>query len=52
MTYWRIKEPTELPLAFFLHLLGPEGNIVAQYDGLAACPIPGRPVICCCSYTR
>lgn len=38
LTYWRIKEPTELPLAFFLHLLDPEGNIVAQYDGLAALP--------------
>ena len=35
-TYWRVMRPSDRSLAFFLHLLGRDGGIVAQHDGLSA----------------
>lgn len=32
LTYWRVLRPPP-EMAVFLHLLGPNGNVIAQYDG-------------------
>ena len=34
MTYWQVKEPPEVDLKIFLHLIDEQGQVVAQYDGL------------------
>ena len=33
MTFWQIKQRLDLPLSIFVHLLAPDGSIVAQQDG-------------------
>ena len=35
-TYWRITQPSDRPLSFFVHLLDRGGGIIAQHDGLSA----------------
>ncbi|MGD1993761.1 MAG: glycosyltransferase family 39 protein [Anaerolineae bacterium] len=32
-TYWRIETPLSPPLAVFVHLLGPDGRPITQWDG-------------------
>lgn len=34
LSYWRVNEPVDAPLAIFAHLLAPDGSILAQFDGL------------------
>ncbi|UCG23148.1 MAG: glycosyltransferase family 39 protein [Chloroflexota bacterium] len=34
-SYWRIVQPSDRPLAFFLHMLDRDGGIVAQHDGVS-----------------
>jgi hypothetical protein len=34
LTYWRVLDGAEWPIAIFVHLLDSDGNIRAQYDGL------------------
>lgn len=34
LSIWQIHEAVDHPLAFFTHLLAPDGSIVAQFDGL------------------
>jgi hypothetical protein len=33
ITYWRVEAPLSPPLAVFVHLLGPDGQPVTQWDG-------------------
>ena len=33
VTYWQMEEPISPPLAAFVHLLGPDGQAVTQWDG-------------------
>jgi 4-amino-4-deoxy-L-arabinose transferase-like glycosyltransferase len=34
LTYWRMVEATGLDLSIYVHLIGPEGELAAQHDGL------------------
>jgi hypothetical protein len=36
LTFWRVKQPFEPPLALFVHLLDAEGQVRSQHDGLSA----------------
>jgi hypothetical protein len=43
ITYWRAGEAIVTPLQMFVHVLGPDGSIVAQVDRLDASPDGWRP---------
>ncbi|MCB9422821.1 MAG: hypothetical protein H6667_23680 [Ardenticatenaceae bacterium] len=34
LSYWRVNELVDAPLATFVHLLAPDGSVLAQVDGL------------------
>ena len=34
ITYWHVTDPVTTPLKLFVHVLGPDGSIVAQEDRL------------------
>jgi hypothetical protein len=36
LTFWRANQRSPGPLAFFVHLLAPDGSILGQHDGLDA----------------
>ena len=40
MTAWRVTAPPDGPRAIFVHLLTPDGQIAAQWDGLDV-PVEG-----------
>lgn len=43
ITYWRAGDQINLPLQMFVHVLGPDGLIVAQQDRLDATPVGWHP---------
>ena len=42
ITYWRAGDQIVTPLQMFVHVLGPDGSIVAQHDRLDASPFGWR----------
>ena len=42
LTYWRAGDQISTPLQMFVHVLGPEGSIIAQQDQLDAPPAGWR----------
>jgi len=43
VTYWRAGDSVVTPLQLFVHVLGPDGSIVAQQDRLDASTFGWRP---------
>jgi len=39
LTFWRVEQPFEPPLALFVHLLDSAGQVRGQHDGLSADPV-------------
>jgi hypothetical protein len=39
LTYWQVQTPTQAPLTMFAHLLGSNGDLLAQYDGIGVSPV-------------
>jgi 4-amino-4-deoxy-L-arabinose transferase-like glycosyltransferase len=43
LTFWRVEQSFELPLAFFVHMLDSAGQIRGQQDGLSVDPVGMEP---------
>jgi hypothetical protein len=43
LTFWRVKQPFEPPLALFVHLLDIGGQVIGQHDGPSANPVGVEP---------